>query len=222
MCATYFDNVGQDDFETFLELAPPEGYVLPALQYPGYNVRLVAVDKEGKRKARVARWGLVPSWAKEPGTIKSTFNARAETLEAKPAFRTPFQRRRCVLVGTSYFEWIGEKGSKKPVRFQSADGSPLLFAGLWDFWKDGEREILSCSMVTTEPNGLATLYHNRMPALLEPDLVAGWLDVKTPLEECQRMLAPVHESMLSAEVIERAELEALAPVAPPEAPTLDL
>jgi putative SOS response-associated peptidase YedK len=108
----------------------------------------------------------------------ATFNARAETVETKPVFREAFERTRCLIPLSGYYEWQDTPGGKQPWYFTTADGSPILTAaGLWDEWKNretGER-LKSCTMIITEPNTFVAEVHDRMPVLLTPDQFAPWL-----------------------------------------------
>jgi putative SOS response-associated peptidase YedK len=126
------------------------------------------------------RWGLVPWWWSKPlkELRMATFNARAETVETKPAFRDAFKRTRCLIPVSGYYEWQNTPSGKQPWYFTAAGGAPVLTAaGLWDEWKNretGER-LKSCTMIITEPNGMAAQIHDRMPAFLTSDQFAPWL-----------------------------------------------
>ncbi len=122
------------------------------------------------------RWGLVPSWSKEPKTKYATFNARVETFTTKPLFRSAWQaNRRCLIPTTGYYEWkmVGEQ--KTPFYISSTLNEPLVFAGLWETWGDGEDEFMSCTIITTSARGSLVELHQRMPVILEPDQAVSWL-----------------------------------------------
>src|SRR5262249_22360208 len=114
------------------------------------------------------RWGLVPFWAKDESICNRMINARAETLAEKPSFRHAFTKRRCLVLADGFYEWARDGGSKQPVRITMADREPFAFAGLWDRWArpDGT-ELRSFAIITTEPNELLSVVHNRMPVILE-------------------------------------------------------
>jgi putative SOS response-associated peptidase YedK len=136
------------------------------------------VERDGKRELVPMRWGLVPSWWKK--TLKelpSTFNARAETVAAKPMFRAAFKRSRCLIPASGYFEWANTPKGKKPFYYTAADGAPLTIAGLWDEWKNPETNepLKSCTMIITSANTLAAKVHDRMPVLLQPNDFDPWL-----------------------------------------------
>ena len=150
-----------------------------------YNVaptQSVAVIKngDGKRQLTNMRWGLVPSWAKDTKIAYSTMNARADTLATKPAFRTAFKKRRCLVIADGYYEWILQGKSKQPILYEIDGGRPFAFAGLWEQWWSPDNPegapLESCTIVTTNGNELARQVHDRMPVILDEADYAPWLD----------------------------------------------
>ena len=114
-------------------------------------------------------WGLIPSWAKDPEIGSRMINARADTIAEKPSFRNAFKRRRCLIPATGFYEWrvIPGQKSKQPMYIQMEDQKPFAFAGLWELWNSPEgSQILSCTIITTEPNKLMSSIHN--PSLAVP------------------------------------------------------
>ncbi len=139
------------------------------------------------RELRVVRWGLVPSWAKDPSMGGRMINARAETVDSKPAFRKAFARRRCLLPADGYYEWqpkeVDGRTVKQPFYISRADGGPLAMAGIYELWRDQavpddhERAWLwSAAIITTDaPDELGRI-HDRMPMIIGADSWADWLD----------------------------------------------
>jgi putative SOS response-associated peptidase YedK len=124
------------------------------------------------------RWGLIPSWSQARTQGNRLFNARAETLTSKAAFRHAFRNRRLVVVVDGFYEWRKEAGGKRqPFYFHRWDGFPLAFAGLWEVWRDPETEgwLRSCSIVTTGAGPDLQGIHDRMPVVLEQEQLRGWL-----------------------------------------------
>jgi putative SOS response-associated peptidase YedK len=155
---------------------------------PRYNIaptQPVATIIQSSEHGRVLdsfRWGLIPSWAKDPSIGNKMINARAETLAEKPSFKTALLRRRCLIPADGFYEWKKEgegKGAKKqPMRIHLKSGEPFALAGLWDEWisPDGS-PLRTCTIITTSPNPLMSPIHNRMPAILRRDDEADWLDM---------------------------------------------
>lgn len=137
--------------------------------------------EEGELSLRDARFGLIPFWAKDEKFGYKTINGRAETIDTKPAFRSAFRKRRCLVLADGYYEWKKGEGSKElktPFRFILPKQGQFAFGALWETWKrpeDGE-EILSFALITTTPNSKAAEIHDRMPFILRPEQYAGWLD----------------------------------------------
>lgn len=126
----------------------------------------------------IARWGLIPHWAKDKKIAYSTINARSETAADKPAFRDAFKKRRCLVIADGFFEWKREGKEKTPYLIRLKDAGPFAFAGLWSTWRpaDGE-EVTSYTIMTTEPNEFMAKIHNRMPVILSGDDHNRWLDL---------------------------------------------
>lgn len=177
---------------------------------PRYNIApttlidMVRHDAEGHRElVRGVRWGLIPNWWKKPvRELPATFNARVETVHEKPMFRGAYRSRRCVVPASGFYEWTGKKGDKQPHIFVDAQGAPILaLAGLWERWRDpvSHEEILSCTLIVTEPTEWMTPYHDRMPVLLQQEAIDHWLSGDMEASE----LHPASESALREWPIDR-------------------
>jgi putative SOS response-associated peptidase YedK len=147
---------------------------------PSYNIAptqevAAVIAEDEKRKLEMLRWGLIPSWANDPSIGNKMINARAETVAQKPSFRTPFKHRRCLVLTDGFYEWQHTLDGKQPYYIHMKDGAPFAFAGLWEIWRGGE-EIRSCTVITTEANGLVGEIHPRMPVILPPEDYELWLD----------------------------------------------
>lgn len=134
----------------------------------------VIAEVEGKLKVEPMKWGLVPSWSKEPQSKYATFNARSEDLFDKPTWRGPARHHRCLIPATGFYEWKRLNGtkSKQPTFIHPEDQKYFAFAGLFDEWHG---ELLTYTIVTTTPNKEMSAIHNRMPVILHPDDWADWL-----------------------------------------------
>ena len=134
-------------------------------------------DDHGNELA-IARWGLIPHWAKDLKIGYSTINARSETAASKPAFRDAFKKRRCLVLADGLFEWQRNGKDKTPYLIRLKGGGPFAFAGLWSTWRPPEgEELTSYTIMTTEPNELMAEIHNRMPVILGVDDHDRWLDL---------------------------------------------
>jgi len=148
---------------------------------PRYNIapsQLVpTVLNTARDQLTMARWGLIPHWAKDPKIGYRMINARAETVAEKPAFRRPFQRQRCVIPADSFYEWQRVGTRKTPYRIAMTSGTPFMFAGLWDTWDDPATRapLVTCTIITTTPNPLLKPIHDRMPVILKRTDVESWL-----------------------------------------------
>ena len=138
------------------------------------------------RRLEVARWGLVPSWAKDLSIGARAFNARSEELEDKPMFRKALEKRRAVVPASGYYEWKRVDDQKIPHYIHPADGSPLFFAGLYEWWKDPAKPeddpakwVLSFTILTRDSIGTLGSIHDRMPLFLDADHADAWLDPST-------------------------------------------
>jgi putative SOS response-associated peptidase YedK len=145
----------------------------------------------GQRRLGTFRWGLVPSWAKDPSAGSKMINARAETVAEKPAYRKALVKRRCIIPADAFYEWH----DKRPHAIARRDGEPLAFAGLWEVWRnpnDPDRSPLrSCVIITTQANDALAPLHDRMPVVLPPEAWDAWLDPKNgDVEQLQAMLVP--------------------------------
>jgi putative SOS response-associated peptidase YedK len=172
---------------------------------PTRPVLAIRAGKEGGRELTALRWGLIPSWSKGPDSRFSMINARAETVASKPAYRSAFKRRRCLIPAEGFYEWqapdktadtTGSKSkSKQPFFIHRKDGAPILLAGLWEYWRpeDGE-PVQSCTIVVTDANAAVAAIHDRMPVVLPAaarDVIRAWLDPDNPdTDALQALLQP--------------------------------
>lgn len=144
----------------------------------------------GQRTAALLRWGLVPSWADDPKIGNRMINARGETVAEKPAFRTAFKRRRCLIPADGYYEWKADGKRKQPYLIHLRDNGPFGMAGLWESWSPGDGSTLeTCTIITTEGNELTRPIHDRMPVVIEPADYGLWLNPDTP---SPALLALIH------------------------------
>lgn len=151
------------------------------------------------RQFHQLRWGLIPSWAKDPQMGARLINARAETVTEKPSFRSAFRHRRCLVIADGFYEWQRQERKKQPFYFLLQNGQPFAFAGLWERWRspDGE-EIQSCTILTTEANEILRPIHDRMPVILDSKDYDLWLDPAVQNTEPLQLLRPYQSEAMTS------------------------
>jgi putative SOS response-associated peptidase YedK len=175
---------------------------------PTSQVLVVVGGARGRRIDRF-RWGLVPSWAKDPSVGSRMINARAETVAEKPAFRAAYRKRRCIVPADGFYEWqvVPGRRTKQPMYVHRRDGDRLAFAGLWEAWypPEGAEPLLSCTVVTGRPNEVVAPIHDRMPVVLPPDAWDLWLDPEvSDRAELDRLLVPAPAALFVADPVSTA------------------
>lgn len=179
----------------------PRWNAAPTSQLPA------VVSRDGRRILTLMRWGLVPSWAKSIAIGRSTFNARAEDVRTRPAFRGAWMAgRRCLVIADAYYEW--RTPDKQPFAVALANLGPMTFAGLWDSWCDpqtkGDKPLKSFAILTTAANALLTPLHDRMPVLLTPNHWPAWLgETAADEHELRGMLRPYPDAAMTIWPVDR-------------------
>jgi putative SOS response-associated peptidase YedK len=176
-----------------------------------YNVAptqpVAVIPNDGQSKLDFFLWGLIPSWAKDPAVGNRMINARAETLAEKPAFRSAYRRRRCLVLADGFYEWRQEPGrtTKQPMYIQLKSKEPFGFAGLWEIWHNGDgSEIRSCTIITTSPNRMMEEIHNRMPVILPRQAHSLWLaQEELSPKELNPLLVPYPDEEMTAYPVSR-------------------
>ena len=196
--------------ETLTETFP--GFEMPDELSPRYNVtpsqQVLVVPNTGENKVEFFKWGLIPSWAKDPTIGNRMINARSETLSEKPSFRTAYRRRRCLVLADGFYEWCREPEgrAKTPIYIRLQSGAPFAFAGLWEVWRPPEDDtpVLSCTIITCPPNSLIETIHRRMPVVLEPEAYDLWLDTQDgPPDRLNELLKPYPAEEMTAYPVSR-------------------
>lgn len=155
-----------------LPLFPPHWNIAPSQTVP-----ILRQEHMGNRELIMARWGLVPHWAKDIAIGNRLINARSETAHEKPAFRKSIRSRRCIIPANGFFEWAKKSKSKMPYYFSMKDDTPMAMAGIWDSWETPEGiNLESFSILTTGANSLLAPIHDRMPVVCNPADFDLWLD----------------------------------------------
>lgn len=173
---------------------PPRFNIAPTQPIP--IVRL----NNGQREFVLMRWGLLPSWVKDPKAFSLLINARGENVIDKPSFRAAMKRRRCLVPADGFYEWQAGGLRKQPFYIRSRSGDLLAFAGLWETWTglNGE-EVDTVAIVTTTANRTLRPVHDRMPVIIPPDAFDMWLDsTHVDAQTAAVLIAPAPETLLEA------------------------
>lgn len=200
-----------DSREVFESLTPRYN-VAPTQTVP--IVRAVTREDDGRGSGRPMlvpmRWGLIPGWAKDTRMGSRLINARVETVAEKPAFRSAFRRRRCLVPATGFFEWARGPGKRKqPHLIRRRGGEVFAFAGLWETWRGSEQPelipaepIVSFTIITGRPNELAGRIHDRMPVILSETAYEAWLDPGSSRERLESVMTPYPAEAMEAHSVE--------------------
>jgi putative SOS response-associated peptidase YedK len=179
----------------------------------------------------LVRWGLIPSWVKDPRSFSLLINARGESVIDKPAFRAAMRRRRCLFPADGFYEWKEEGGRKRAYFIRSKSRTPMAFAGLWETWSgpNGEEQE-TAAIVTTTANQTCAAIHDRMPAIIAPEAFDMWLDCgKVDAKVAEALIVPAPGNLLEvyevSPAVNRVANDAPALIEPavdaPEAPTAE-
>jgi len=199
MCGR-FNVIDNPDVHDLLEVLGIDLGPLPTR----YNIApteeaLVVHNFEGKRTLSSMRWWLTPHWSDGPSTKFSMFNARSENIENSKAYRGPFKYRRCIMPASSFIEWQ-RSGNKKMPYLVAPKAGALALAAVWDSWTDGESELYSCSMLTTESTPEFSHIHHRMPVMLSLDHAEDWLNDDLPLEEAKGLTQQIPMELVTTPI----------------------
>lgn len=163
---------------------------------PSQMIPVIRETKEG-RVLTLMKWGLVPSWAKDPSIGERLINARAETIADKPSFRSAYRKRHCLIPADSFFEWKPGVAHKQPYCIHMADHQPFGMGGLWEHWTGPGGEVLeTCTIITTQANTLVGQLHDRMPVIIQPADYSSWLEGNAA--EAERMLQAVPSELMGS------------------------
>jgi putative SOS response-associated peptidase YedK len=197
MCGRYLLHCTPDILAELLDLTeipivPPRYNIAPT-----QNVAVCRRTDKGRELAFL-RWGLVPSWSDDEKIGYKLLNARSETAAEKPAFRSAFRQRRCLIPATGFYEWQKQGKKKQPFMAHRADQRPFVFAGLWERnEREGAPPLETCTILTTEANALLRPLHERMPVILTKDVTNQWMDPAAKPEQLKTLLKPIGDDFLT-------------------------
>lgn len=176
---------------------------VPSQMTPRFNIApsqaVPVITGDQPQQLTFVRWGLIPSWSKDEAIGNRLINARSETVDEKPSFRSAFKRRRCLVPADGFYEWMKDGSKKRPQFIHMKDRSLFAMAGLWEIWHSpyGD-EVYSCTILTTDPNPFVEQFHNRMPVILPRDAYQTWLEPDTPSEALKSLFVPYDADAMTA------------------------
>jgi len=171
---------------------------------PTQDVIVLRSGEQGQMVADRCRWGLVPFWAKDPAIGNRMINARAETVTEKPAYRQSFDKRRCLVLASGFYEWRKEARAKTPYFICRDDRKPFGMAAIWDEWRQGDDGVLrSCAIITAPANEFMQTLHHRMPVLMDGSEASDWLSPSRKAAELQQALLQSQRIKLEAWPVSR-------------------
>lgn len=193
MCGRFTDQYSWNELHELYGLSdkPPKSNFPARYNVAPTQTSFVVREINDVRELAELRWGLLPKWAKALGDGARMINARSETVAEKPAYRSPFKLRPCLVVVDGFYEWQKVKDGKQPYYITTRDNASFAFAGLWEPKSLAEQDTFT--ILTCTPNKLCATVHDRMPVMLAPDDFAGWLS--TP-EERAKLLKPFPDDQM--------------------------
>lgn len=187
----HFDSANELDLKPRYNIAPSQ------------TVPVVHLDGTGNRVFTLARWGLIPSWVKDPEDLQHPINAKAETAAIKPMFRHAYRNSRVLIPADGFYEWMPKDG-KQPYLIRLRDGAPMGMGGLLEHWHGPEGDVSTFTILTTEANSLMAKIHDRMPVIIKPEDYATWLDTKlTDVIKIQAMALPYPDRFMESYPVSR-------------------
>ncbi|QQS47573.1 MAG: SOS response-associated peptidase [Acidobacteriota bacterium] len=206
MCGRFTQRHKPEEVAERFEVEP-----IDLLETARYNIApsqpIAAIRQvEAGRELFAPKWGLIPFWAKDPSIGNNMINAKSETLAEKPSFKRAFAKRRCLIPADGFYEWRKKgKGPSQPFYIHLKDDGLFAFAGLWEEWKSPEGEVVvTCTIITIDPNELVAGIHNRMPVILRRENEAAWLDPKNDISTAAGLMQTYPGELMDAYQISRA------------------
>lgn len=181
------------------------GYIDQPNFPPRYNIaptQPVAIVRreQNQRRFGLIRWGLIPSWVKDPASFTLLINARSETAAEKPSFRVAMRHHRCLFPASGFYEWRRTPEGKQPYWIQPADGGVMAFGGLWETWSDADGgDMDTGAMLTTQANKMMASIHHRMPVIIKQEDFEPWLDTaNVRVKDLKQLMLPIEDDYLTA------------------------
>lgn len=205
MCGRFVAASPPDELARYFGAAPPQVTLDASYNVAPTDQAYAVRAKDGHRDLTAMRWGLVPFWAKDLKIGSKLINARSESVASKPAFRSAYKKRRCLIGVDGFYEWAKVPGAKKkqPYYITRADGELIVFGGLWERWNERDVDgnetgeiIRTCTIVTCAPNAEMSEVHDRMPVLVRTSEWDDWLDPTSDLDFVGKLMTPAPDGLL--------------------------
>ena len=188
MCGRFYLDMPLDEMMTHFDLEDVPDFSANFNIVPSQLIPVVRTGEAGRELVMV-RWGLVPRWSKQVDSGYSLHNARAETVADKPAYRSAYKKRRCLIPASGFYEWKAEQDGKQPYCIRLADKKPMAFAGLWERWEGAADNVIeSCTIIVTEANDKIRSVHDRMPVIIDPADFELWMSAEQETEQASVLL----------------------------------
>lgn len=176
MCGRFTVVLEEENLRNEFHVEAPPGFTYGSYNVaPSQAVPIVHPGKNGERQLSLMEWGFLPSWAKDHRETLRPINARLETIDSSPMFKASFQKGRCLIPATGFYEWSVKTSPKQPYYFYKQDYPLFAFAGLWSLWEKEAGVILSFTIITKEAEGSVKPVHGRMPCVLNREHYEFWL-----------------------------------------------
>jgi putative SOS response-associated peptidase YedK len=186
-------------FEISETRIPPRFNIAPTQEVP-----VIRLSETNERSLDTLRWGLIPSWTRNPAKVPSLINARSETAGKKPAFRDAFRKRRCLVPADGFYEWKNLPGRKQPYLVRMSDRSLFAFAGIWEsFHNELGQELQTFTILTCKPNDVVASIHDRMPVIMPRQDYSTWLDPVATDCDLRSLLVPYPSGQMAAYPVSR-------------------
>jgi len=188
MCGRFYLTAGAEEVKAAFNLQRLPNYETSYNIPPGQNILAIMKLDEDGFKAVNLHWGLIPHWSKDHKISHHLINARAETVAQKPAFRSAYQQRRCLIPVNGFYEWHQLEQHKQAYSIAREDQQLFALAGLWEYWQHNSETLYSCTIITTTANEFMSTIHQRMSVIIGNQHYNQWLDKQTPTDELKRLL----------------------------------
>jgi len=196
MCGRFYLTAHPDQIIESFQLQRLPHYEASYNIAPGQKILSIVKLEDDSYKAVNLHWGLIPHWSKDNKISSHLINARAETVAEKPAFRSAYRQRRCLIPASGFYQWQALDQGKQAYYISRKDSALIAFAGLWEYWEQGTETVYSCSLITTVANALISPIHERMPVIIDKADYSDWLDKQTAPAITQQLLAsPAYQKM---------------------------